>query len=317
MTHSTADFETDYCGSEEVTNFLDTIASGLSCQCTVQDDFSRLLEVLDRIDAAYVSGNDKADILARYEEKLGKDQPILSCACCGKRGFQVDEALDFSTITLQGGFGHAQEDEQENASSVENPNYTAQRVGRNARSKKLRHSFRDQLRITNIELEPAWRLQPDEIERWRVEQCIHSRFYDRVTGEPFALHQELVHQSSDGTVRFEVCNTCLTNLNTDIASNTYKGKPSHWYALCNGFDFGLARRVSVLPPPNDGFGNQIDNLPKLSLPEKIIIAKVRMCMALLKASDLAGWRKESDRRLRVSRKSRRRQTYAVADARGS
>ena len=37
-----------------------------------------------------------------------------------------------------------------------------------------------------------------------------------------------------------------------------------------------------MPNPDDGFKDLKVNLPKLSLPEKVVVAKVRMCMALLK-----------------------------------
>ena len=56
------------------------------------------------------------------------------------------------------------------------------------------------------------------------------------------MHPELVESDGDATaatyaVKFEVCHTCLLNLDADTQHKEYN-RSDHWLSLCNGYDFG-------------------------------------------------------------------------------
>lgn len=128
---------------------------------------------------------------------------------------------------------------------------------------------------------PPWHLSPENLKRYRLEQCIRSRFWDDKTASYYALHPELVEiDLPSSAISMDCCSKCRHHL----VQPEGKDMPVDWYSLCNKIDFGVSERVNQLPPPNDGLSvtDVRENLPPLSLIEQMIVAKVRILCPVFK-----------------------------------
>ena len=281
--------------------------------CVHRDNLTSMLGLVDQIDNEFVSLSDKQKIIERYRAKMGKTNDLVSCAACGVRGLESDTECCFSTVHLTRGFQDASDD----VIGCSQHRYK-KRFGEVVKSRVLKSMFverllvregppvrprddpnglfenihqdqhlsveqrqyrqRERKRIRDSLEKPPWPLTPEDEARWRLELCVHSRFWDDDTAEYYHLHPELVDKHINGSIEFDVCDECLQQLNSPID----KGVKGEWFALCNQYDFGWASRVEVLPSPADGFADTLLNLPPLSVPEQMLVAKVRICSAVFK-----------------------------------
>ena len=126
---------------------------------------------------------------------------------------------------------------------------------------------------------PDWDLSDEDLARYRLEQCIRSRYWDNKTAAYYALHPELVQADlHSSVVILDMCAKCRHQ----VVQPTDKDMPREWYALCNGYQLPWIDRAEQLPPPNDGFSDVRENLPPLNLIEQMIVAKVRILCPIFK-----------------------------------